>query len=99
MPENVRPDDVISNKGPAPTQPGDRRGPVRLPMVIRPVQPRLRDVEQRARHDAAFARVLQKRPDLCSTLARALLVRDAAARARFADHSALVDHLHSLRAG
>jgi hypothetical protein len=87
------------------TTTGDRRHlrdgepPLQLPVVIRPVPLRLSDVERRARRDPEFAGTLQRRRDVCALLARVLLQRDAAARARFADQRSLCDHLSSLRAG
>src|SRR5262245_29115809 len=77
----------------------DGEPPLQLPLVIRPVPLRLSDVERRARRDPEFAATLQRRPEVCALLARALLQRDAAARALFADHRSLCDHLRSLRAG
>jgi len=77
----------------------DGEPPLQLPLVIRPVPLRLSDVERRARRDPEFAGTLQRRPDVCAMLARALLQRDAAARARFSDQRSLCAHLRSLRAG
>lgn len=73
-----------------------KTGRIRLPLVIRPTLLRLRDVEQRAARDAAFASALRKRPELCAALARALLLRDLGIRHRFGDSGALADHLGSL---
>ncbi|MGE3174413.1 MAG: hypothetical protein AB7O97_17415 [Planctomycetota bacterium] len=70
-----------------------------LPLVIRPAALRLEDVEQRLRHDAAFARELVERPHFCATLARALLQRDREARQRFVDVATLALHLRAVRAG
>lgn len=79
--------------------PADRSDPIRLPAVIRPAPLHLHEVERRANRDPEFARALAARPELCATLARALLARDPDARGRFADHAALAAHLRGLRAG
>lgn len=69
-----------------------------LPLVIRPVPVRLVDVEHRARHDEAFARLLREQPAVRATMARAILARDEEAKARFADAHELAAHLHRTNA-
>ena len=72
---------------------------IALPAVIRPVPVELRAVEHRLLFDASFAGALAARPDLASSLARAIFNRDPAARSRFRDHAELAGHLAGLRAG
>ena len=75
------------------------RGPIDLPVVIRPEPLRLVDIEWRVRGDTDLAAQLRERPDFCAVLARALFLRDRQARLRFVDAPSLALHLQSLVAG
>ena len=66
-------------------------------VVIRPQPVLLADLEHRLRHDAEFSRAMAKSPDFLAPLARAVLARDASARARFASPHDLAAHLDGIR--
>jgi hypothetical protein len=69
---------------------------IELPFVIRPRILRLADLERQVRVDDALAIALAGRSDFRRLIARAMLVRDRQARARFADTEQLELHLRGL---